>query len=263
MTGQAVADVAERLQLSEACGYGYVRAFILKGVSSLAYRAPTGRPAKLTKTQKKELMRLIDKGPEAAGYDLGGWTTALIQDLIWRTFQVKYSVQYVAALLKNLGYSWQKARFASEHLDEVRKEQREWSEQKWPEILRVAKEKNALILFGSQFCAMGHPELHLGAQGSSAHRQNERQTPRLQGVGLYRVLFGGVVLYDPDRQAELGPVPSLSQKVLAKTKQHLILIQDGTRYHTRAAMKQFFATHAERLTVEQLPRYSPDLNSFS
>jgi hypothetical protein len=35
----------------------------------------------LTQTQRKELAKLIDDGPEAAGYDCGGWNTALIQDL--------------------------------------------------------------------------------------------------------------------------------------------------------------------------------------
>ncbi len=50
------------------------------------------------------------------------------------------------------------------------------------------------------------------------------------------------------------------KKVLAKTQQHLILIQDGARYHTSAAMEQFFAAHADRITKYPLPRYSPDFN---
>ncbi|MDI6769793.1 MAG: transposase, partial [Anaerolineales bacterium] len=48
--------------------------------------------------------------------------------------------------------------------------------------------------------------------------------------------------------------------VMAKTSQHLIIIQDGARYHTSKAMDEFFAKHADRITVFQLPRYSPDFN---
>ena len=48
--------------------------------------------------------------------------------------------------------------------------------------------------------------------------------------------------------------------VLAQTRRHLIVIQDGARYHTSQAMKEVFVTHATRLTVEQLPAYSPDFN---
>jgi transposase len=49
-------------------------------------------------------------------------------------------------------------------------------------------------------------------------------------------------------------------EVLAQTTQHVFVLQDGARYHTSKAMQQFFATHAERLTIEQLPAYSPDFN---
>ena len=48
--------------------------------------------------------------------------------------------------------------------------------------------------------------------------------------------------------------------MLAKTKQHLIIIQDGASYHTSKAMQKFFDQQADRLTVKQLPKYSPDFN---
>jgi transposase len=47
---------------------------------------------------------------------------------------------------------------------------------------------------------------------------------------------------------------------LEQTDQHIVLAQDGARYHTSAAMKLFFEQHADRLTVFQLPSYSPDYN---
>ncbi len=48
--------------------------------------------------------------------------------------------------------------------------------------------------------------------------------------------------------------------VLSQTKKHIIVIQDGARYHTSKAMKAFFEAHTDRLTIEQLPAYSPDFN---
>ena len=38
------------------------------------------------------------------------------------------------------------------------------------------------------------------------------------------------------------------------------MIQDGARYHTSATMKLFFEQFKHRLTVHQLPAYSPDYN---
>ena len=48
--------------------------------------------------------------------------------------------------------------------------------------------------------------------------------------------------------------------VLRETKEHIYLIQDGASYHTSKATKSFFTEQAERITVIQLPSYSPDYN---
>jgi hypothetical protein len=47
---------------------------------------------------------------------------------------------------------------------------------------------------------------------------------------------------------------------LEQTSAPLFLIQDGARYHTSQVTRQFLAAHATRLTVFQLPSYSPDYN---
>jgi hypothetical protein len=47
-----------------------------------------------------------------------------------------------------MGFSYQKAKFISDHLDE--KARREWLERTWPEIRRLAYEKDSLVLFGDE-----------------------------------------------------------------------------------------------------------------
>ncbi len=47
---------------------------------------------------------------------------------------------------------------------------------------------------------------------------------------------------------------------MSKTRKHIILIQDGAKYHTSKAMKEFFVKRADRITVYNLPSYSPDYN---
>ena len=48
--------------------------------------------------------------------------------------------------------------------------------------------------------------------------------------------------------------------VLRQTRGPLFLIQDGAKYHTSKATRAFFAAQQARLTVYQLPSYSPDYN---
>jgi transposase len=99
------ARVAARVGAGVSTVYGWLHAFLHRQFASLVYRTSPGRPAKLTPTQKRQLHALVSAGPEAAGYATGCWNSALIQALIQREFGVRYSVQYVAELLGNLGFS--------------------------------------------------------------------------------------------------------------------------------------------------------------
>jgi transposase len=63
----------------------------------------------------------------------------MVQDLIQRHFGVAYHPHYIATLLKNMGFSYQKARFVSDHLHEAKR--LEWRHTRWPKILRQAKQR--------------------------------------------------------------------------------------------------------------------------
>ena len=104
-----VPTVAARVGAGVSTVYAWLQTFVVAQFASLVYRTSRGRPAKLTPTQKQRLYTLVAAGPEAAGYATGCWNSAVVQDLIRRQFGVLYSVQYVAELLRNLGFSYQKA----------------------------------------------------------------------------------------------------------------------------------------------------------
>src|SRR5919199_840186 len=146
--GMAVRDVAQMLDLGEQTVRGYLNRFFWQGLSSGVYTRPPGRPAKLTKTQRKALTELIQAGPQAAGYTSGCWNTPMIQDLIQRHFGVEYHPHYIATLLHNMGFSYQKARFVSDHLNEAKR--LAWRQTRWPKILCQAKQRKALLLFGDE-----------------------------------------------------------------------------------------------------------------
>lgn len=258
--GQSPTEVAELLHLNEQTVRGYVTAFLLQGLDSLHYHRPPGRPAKLTQTQRRELAALLQAGPEAAGYATGCWTTLLIQDLILRHFGVTYHPHYVCELLDRLGFSFQKARFVADHLDEAGRAA--WQQQTWPEIWRLAQLQNALILFGD--------EVSFGQWGSLSYTwapKGEQPTVKTSGrrkaykvFGLIDYLSGRLFWQGLTGRFNSETYAAFLTAVLAQTRQPIILIQDGARYHTSHAMRDFFAAHADRLHVFQLPAYSPDFN---
>jgi transposase len=259
-TGRTVAQAATHVGVSAGTVYRWLHAFLLQREASLRYGAAPGRPSKLTPRQKERLKELVAAGPLAAGYPTGCWSGLLLQDLIYREFGRWYNAHYVCTLLRNLGFSFQKARFVSDHLDAERR--RTWLAAEWPALVRLARHRGALLLFGD--------EASFAQWGSLAYTWALRgQQPVVLTCGrrkAYKVF--GLIDYFTGRLFYQGQTERFTAQsycaflatVLAATTQPLILIQDGAKYHTAAATQEFFAAHAERLTVYQLPSYSPDYN---
>jgi transposase len=261
--GDSLAEVSNQLAVCEQTLRNYLKAFLLKGWESLAYRTAPGRPAKLTPTQKKELVDLVTAGPEAAGYACGCWTTGLIQDLILNRFGVAYSVYYLAELLKNLNFSYQKARFVSDHLADVTPQQEAWDRRTWPEIQRLAKQKKALIFFGEEvsFAQWGSLSYTWSPRGQQPVVKTSGKRRAYKVFGLIEFFSGQFFYLGQTGKFNAVTYQAFLKKVLRKTKgRPIILIQDGARYHTCAAMQEFFAQQAERITVYDLPKYSPNFN---
>jgi transposase len=258
--GQSVSDVAEMLSLGEQTVRDYRNQYLCKGMASLVYKAPPGRPSKLTKTQRQQLAEWIKASPQDAGYTSGCWNTPMIQDLIQRHFGVVYHPHYIATLLTNMGFSYQKARFVSDHLNEAKR--LEWRHTRWPKILRQAKQRKALLLFGDEasFAQWGSLSYTWAPKGQQPEVPTSGKRKAYKVFGLIDY-FSGQLFY----KAHTGRFNSESYMaflldVLSQTTQHVIVRQDGARYHTSKAMQVFFETHAERLTIAQLPAYSPDFN---
>lgn len=239
----------------------WVKNFLLRGVDGLKTKKYSGRPPKLTKTQKKELDQIITEGPVKAGFPGACWRSPMIQWLIFERFGVEYSVEYIAQLLKNMGFSYQKAKFVSDHKDpEMRKQ---WLDETWPELLKLAEKKNAYILFGD--------EASFPQWGSLTYTWAKKgQQPVVQTSGIRRgyKVFGLIDYFSGrffSKGHDEGRLNSESYQdflteVMSKTRKHIILIQDGAKYHTSKAMKEFFVKRADRITVYNLPSYSPDYN---
>jgi transposase len=256
----SIAAVATKWGLSRDCVYKWLHAFLLERLDSLRYTASPGRPCKLTSCQKQRLCQLLDAGPQAAGFVGAWWNSVLIAEMIRREFNIVYNRFYVCTLLKNLGYTFQKAQFVSDHLDEERR--RLWLEQVWPQLLHRAKRLGALILFGDEasFAHWGWLSYTWAKQGHTPQVKTSGKRKAYKVFGLIEFFSGRLFYQGIEGRFNSQSYQEFISGVLAQTKQHLFLIQDGARYHTSAAIREFFAAHRKRLTVFQLPSYSPDYN---
>ncbi len=259
-----LATIAHLLRVSTEAIRQWLKRYLLGGVDGLiAGKRSPGRPSKLTPTQRQELDRLITEGPEKAGFPGACWRSPMIQELIYQRFGVLYNVKYLSELLKNMGFSFQKARFAVGGKDEENQQKRQvWKEETWPSILARAQANHAYLLFGDE---ASFPQW--GSLTYTWAKKGEQPTVKTSGIRKGYKVFGlvdyftGRFFYKTQTE-RLNSVTYIAflQQVLAKTRKPLILIHDQAPYHTSKAVRQFCAQHAHRLTVYELPSYSPDYN---
>jgi transposase len=262
LNGKAVtiSEVAETFSVARQTVYDWLKALMCYGESSLVCRRSPGRKPRLTATQKQRLGELLQAGPQAAGFPTACWTSVLIQQLILREFGVLYNRYYVCELLHNLGFSFQKACFVSDHLDEEAR-QRWWADT-WPRIQRLAEEKQALLLFGDEvsFAQWGSLGYTWALQGQTPIVKTTGKRKGYKVLGLIELFAGRFFYHGQQERFDSASYQAFLSGVLANTTEHLILIQDGAKYHTSQLTRAFFVEHQDRLTVFQLPSYSPDYN---
>jgi transposase len=252
--------VASVLQVSAEAVRQWVSLFLAGGPAGLAAKGRPGRRPRLTKTQKRKLYDLIVAGPSKAGFPGACWRSPMIQEWIHQKYQVSYSVYYIAQLLKNLGLSYQKARFVADAADPQKRQ--EWREKTWPAILQLAQEKKAYILFGDEasFPQWGTLTYTWAPRGQQPVVKTSGKRKGYKVFGLIDYFTGRFFYQCTEARLASASYQEFLRGVLSKTRKPIILIQDGAKYHTSKSMREFFARHAHRLTVFDLPSYSPDYN---
>jgi transposase len=330
--GKSWKVIAERLGVSVKTVGNWLKRFLVQGLRWLRgqhYRG-RGRQAKLTSEQKRQVRAWVEAGPEANGFDCGVWNTAMVAELIWRRFGVRYHPRYLSHVLKTLGLSYQKARFISDRRDEEAYERarQEWLEQTWPRIVQQAKATGAVILFAD--------EVSFAMWGSLSRTWAPRgQQPLLKTRGIRKGLkmFGAISFFDgafvyrealaytltpkafkrlqaegvpAEVVAQLAPLKGIRyptqerfhqavderlggacrtcyqsrlqeaaedsgrfngpsyveflKQLLARFDSPILLIEDGASYHRSQEVKQCKAAHAQRLSIQPLPAFSPEYN---
>jgi len=125
-------DIAEAVGVTPGAVSQWMKRAEEAGVGSLRYRPSPGAKPRLSKTQQRELLVLLEKGAEAHGFRGDVWTQPRIARLIKREFGVSYHSRHMGRLLKQLGWSHQKPQHqASQRNEEIIEN---WRTETWEEV---------------------------------------------------------------------------------------------------------------------------------
>ena len=98
--GLSQSQVARELGVHRQSVSRWARELEQSGVRGLRKAERTGRPAKLTPAQLRDLERVLKRGPEAFGFSSGLWTASRVRDLIEYRSRVRYHEDHVWRILR-------------------------------------------------------------------------------------------------------------------------------------------------------------------
>jgi transposase len=125
-------EIAQHLGVSRATICDWAKCLQAGGLRRLRQRPTPGRPSKITKQQRRELIRHLKRGAVAAGFRTDRWTLQRVQRQIEQLFGVVYHPNYLNRFLRKLNWTLQVPLPRAQERDEALI--RAWLEKDWPRI---------------------------------------------------------------------------------------------------------------------------------
>jgi transposase len=264
----------ERVREGEApsaviASYGFCRTTIYKWLNQvkrggrgdpLRSRKGTGRPAKLTKKQKRQVFRWINgKDPRQHGFDFGLWTRQIVARLIADSFGIELSLASVGQLLAELGLTPQKPLMRAYQRDPEAIEA--WKQSTYPRLAARAKRAGAEIYFWDEsgFRADAVQGKTWGVRGCTpvvevpGPRQSVSAASAVNAKGAF-----WFVTYKGGMTAEL--FVALLKHMMRGRRKPLLLVLDSLPAHKARMVRDYVASTNGKLELHFLPGYAPELN---
>jgi transposase len=241
----------------------------IAATGALAQGTPTGsgpgRPAKLTSTQEKIVLRWLSESPTEYGFPTDLWSALRLAQLIEQTFDTHFHPDYLGTWLRQRGYTPQKPRRVPRERDDQAIAR--WLAEDWPRIKQKARRHGARLLFLDEsgllmapllrrsWALRGHPP---ESKYKAGHREKVSVAAALWLSPLrdqlrltYDTLVNGY-FSDTEVAAFLGAlVQTLSDPVIA--------IWDGGTMHKGDPIRTLAEESRGRLFIELLPPHAPTL----
>jgi len=149
--GEKPSEAVKSLGMNRTSIYRWLKAAAGrgKGARALVSRPATGRPTKLTPTQRAQVFRCANgKDPRQYGLDFGLWTRQIVAKLVEQKFEVRLGVTAVGRMLTRLGLTLQKPLQRAYQRDPQAIER--WQRETYPGIAAAARKTGAEVFFWNQ-----------------------------------------------------------------------------------------------------------------
>lgn len=222
-------------------------------------RKQPGRPMRLTRAQRRRLLKILVRGAVSYGFESDLWTLKRVARVIRREFNVRYNVTHVWRVLRDLGLTAQVPLKQALERDEEYIEK--WLKERWPRLYRKAKKKKATVVFVDESGSSNEPNVvrtwaPKGSRPTLKHSAKQNKLSFISGVTMDAKLYFTVY----DREITGDEVLVFLKLLLKRLPRQLMLFWDNATIHRRKDVKEFLWRNHERLETHRFPAYAPELN---
>jgi len=253
-------DIAAALGVTQGAVSQWIKKAKTQGVYALRHQPSPGRPPKLSKEQKAKLPQQLSRGAESFGFRGQVWTSKRVAYMIKKVLGVSYHPGHCRRLLRTLKYSQQKPRKRATQRDEAAIQK--WKEQRFDELKRKAEQEKRTIVFIDESAFYLLPMLvrTYAPCGQTPVLSVKLTRDHLSAIGAITTK-GRIFMQSQDHSYKGHDVVRFLKMLLGKIPGKLLIIWDGATIHRCQAIKDFLsAGGAERIHLERLPGYAPELN---
>jgi transposase len=258
--GESPEVVIRTLGFHRSVIYEWLGRFRNGGMAALEAQPVPGRPSKLGPLQLRKLGAIIvGKSPVQLRFKYALWTRAMIQELIWREFQVSLSESAVGRLLRRLGFTPQRPLFRAYQQDPEAVER--WLQQEYPALVKRARREKAVIYFQDESGIRS--DYH---SGTTWARRGETPVVRTTGARFSLNMLSAVSAQGQLRFMVItGRVNGavfleFLQRLTHNQERPVFVITDNHPAHRSQSVARYVASTEGRLQLFFLPSYSPELN---
>jgi transposase len=230
------------------------------GDEALASTKAPGPKPKLSERQVKTLRRIIvGKKPRQLNFGMALWTLPIIGRLIEVRFGVVLHATTVWRMLSRIGLTPQKPvrrAFQRDHAECLY-----WMKRQFRKTVRETQRTQAVLHFADE---TGVHEDH-----AVERTWGERGTIPVVQVSGSRRRINVISFISPEGRMRFGCYKGtltasryvgFLEDLLHDVRGKIVLIHDRHPAHIAAETRRFVKAHADRLSVDELPGYAPDLN---
>ena len=261
LKGARVEDVAAGLGYDRSTVFGWMKRYNEGGLAALDTKPRSGRPPKLSRTQRAKLLEMIiGNDPRQLRFELALWTREMVAELIDHEFGIVMSLSAVGRMMRAAGLSPQRPIWRAYEADLAAVEA--WKATEFPAIRARAAEVGAVVLFQDESSLRS--DFHSGTTWGIVG-----QTPVVRTTGArYRVNLipavsaqGALKFCFTEGNVNSDVFIEFCKKLAHDYKDRpVFLIVDGHSSHKSTKTRQWVASTNGKFQLFYLPAYSPQLN---